>query len=483
MSGASPLDLLHPAGGIRRMLLVGENVPQGLLPADAVSATEDVDLVLISPSRRELRQRGWLGRAAQRAETALAEDGLVYAVLPRRLRRRGSADLRAVGLALDARLVSLPGDGPARYLVPLRAGPWRYAFGSLIAARPLARRALLAARSLPFGEALLGAALPGAGIVARRPRGCRPAAWIGALEGRTAETHETLLAASWRGRAGSTVVHCFGRGASEPWGVVKVAPGVSGEADLLDRLGPGAHEAGARVPVRMARGSVAGRSAVGETVVPGRPAADVLLNGPGRADEITAAVVGWLERWNATTARRDEAGAHTLMDRVIAAADALSSQLPEAASYRRRLAKACAEIRNSEVPLVAAHNDLTMWNVMVDPTGSIGILDWADAEPAGLPLTDFFYAVADAAAAAQGYRSRLHAVQACFPSPRTGAGQVAALRGRMVAAAGVSPAAAELCFHACWLGHARNEAREEGGSGEFLEIVRWLAHVPFPGAE
>ncbi len=60
---------------------------------------------------------------------------------------------------------------------------------------------------------------------------------------------------------------------------------------------------------------------------------------------------------------------------------------------------------------------------------------------------------------------------------------MAALRGRMVAAAGVSPAAAELCFHACWLGHARNEAREEGGSGEFLEIVRWLAHASVSGQD
>jgi hypothetical protein len=481
VSGASPLDLLHPAGTIRTMLVLGENVPQALLPAAAASATANVDLVLIAPARRELAAGDWLSQAAQRAETALGQDGLVYALLPRRVRRRGCARLRSAGLALDARLVSLPRDGPVRYLVPLRAGPWEYAFGSLITARPLARQALLAARSLPFGESLLSVALPAAAIVARRPGERRAAAWIGGLDGKTPDTHDTVLAAGWRGRGGSTLLHCFGHGASEPWGVVKVAPGASFEADLLDRLGPGAREAGARVPLGLARGSVAGRSVVAETAVPGAPAARILLSAPGRVDEITAAVVRWLERWNAATARVEEVGAQTLMDELTNAADALSPVLPESAAYRRRLVDACAVIEDSDVPLVATHNDLTMWNVTADPAGSIGILDWAEAEPAGLPLTDFFYAAADAAAAGRGYRSRLDAVQACFPTPGTGAGALAALRARMVAAVGVSPAAADLCFHACWLAHARNEVEKGGGSGEFLEVARWLVSTPVAG--
>jgi hypothetical protein len=260
--------------------------------------------------------------------------------------------------------------------------------------------------------------------------------------------------------------------------VVKVAPGASGEADLLDRLGAGARAAGARVPVRLARGSVAGRSVLAETVVPGRTAADVLIKDPGRVHDITEALVRWLERWNAATTRAQQGSARTLAGEVLGAADSLRDLLPEGAAYRRRLADACAGIQDSDIPLVAAHNDLTMWNVMAGADGSIGILDWADADHAGLPLLDFFYAMADAVAASRAYRSRLQAVQACFPSARTGEGALAAARSRMAASVGVSPAAAELCFHACWLGHARNETGRGGESGEFLEVARWLARMP-----
>ena len=187
----------------------------------------------------------------------------------------------------------------------------------------MARRVLLAARSLPLGELPLRTALPSTGIVARRPSGPSPAAWIDALEGKTPETQDTVLAAGWRGRAGSVVVHCFGFGASEPWGVVKVAPGASGEADLLDRLGAGARAAGPRVPVRLARGSVAGRSVLAETVAPGRVAADVLIKDPGRVHDITEALVGWLARWNAATAQAQQGSARTLAGEILAAADSL----------------------------------------------------------------------------------------------------------------------------------------------------------------
>jgi aminoglycoside phosphotransferase (APT) family kinase protein len=131
----------------------------------------------------------------------------------------------------------------------------------------------------------------------------------------------------------------------------------------------------------------------------------------------------------------------------------------------------------SELPLVARHNDLTMWNVLAEERGAIGVIDWAEAEPAGLPLTDFFYAVADAAYAADGSRSRLGAVRACFSPDGARAAAVAPLRERLRATLELSPDAAELCFHACWLRHALNERRSPAASnGEFLEVVRWLAH-------
>ena len=105
------------------------------------------------------------------------------------------------------------------------------------------------------------------------------------------------------------------------------------------------------------------------------------------------------------------------------------------------------------------------------------MLDWAEAEPAGLPLTDFFYAIGDAAAACDGYRDRLEAVRACFVPGGQRADLVAPLQERLRTSLGLSREAAELCFHACWLRHAANEQRRAvpGEQRPFLEIVRWAA--------
>ena len=54
---------------------------------------------------------------------------------------------------------------------------------------------------------------------------------------------------------------------------------------------------------------------------------------------------------------------------------------------------------------------------------------------------------------------------------------MAPLRERLRTSLRLSPEAAELCFHACWLHHARNE-RRSGEEGPFLEIARWLARRP-----
>ena len=45
--------------------------------------------------------------------------------------------------------------------------------------------------------------------------------------------------------------------------------------------------------------------------------------------------------------------------------------------------------------ITAAHNDLTMANVLTSREG-IGILDWEAAVADGLPMTDLWYALADA---------------------------------------------------------------------------------------
>jgi hypothetical protein len=146
------------------------------------------------------------------------------------------------------------------------------------------------------------------------------------------------------------------------------------------------------------------------------------------------------------------------------------------AGYRQWLADRSTDLGGTAVPLVAAHNDLTMWNVRLGADGALGILDWAEADSESLPLTDLFYAVADAAAACDGYRDRIAAARSCFEPGGARTATVGPLTERAIAALSLSRAAADLCFHACWLRHAANERAMDGADGPFAEIVRWLAH-------
>ena len=162
-----------------------------------------------------------------------------------------------------------------------------------------------------------------------------------------------------------------------------------------------------------------------ETFESGRPAADVLMRSPRRFVEVTEAITEWQGRWNLETA----ASRARFEDEVVGAAAALEGKLPD--GYRSWLLARCHALAGSEPPLVARHNDLTMWNVLLDGQGTIGVIDWAEADGAGLPLTDFFYAVADAAAACDGSRDRLAAVRSCFVPGGPRADAVAALQERL----------------------------------------------------
>ena len=405
----------------------------------------------------------------------------MYARVPRKRRRAARRALQEAGLVLESPLVHLPAADSPRYLLPLRTEPWRHALGQVVAARPLGRRILLRAQALPFGNPLLFNAMPAVGIVARRPGADPLLTWVARLGGETRETTDAVVATSWRGPEAPVVLHCFARGEADPWGVAKVAEGSSTEAELLDAVGVTARAAGVRVPRRLASARLARRSVVVESVVPGRPAADVLRRSPVRFVELATGIATWLERWNVSTAEAEGASAGRLREELLDRAGELEPLIPGGRAYRSWLAERCTALEGRDLPLVAVHNDLTMWNVVLDEHASIGVLDWAEAEERGLPLADFFYSMADAAAACEGYGDRLDAVRSCFWPDGARAAVVLPMQHRVAAALGLAPPAVELSFHGCWLRHAQNEQRAEGaGDDSFLSIVRWLARHAAP---
>jgi hypothetical protein len=466
VAAASPLGLLHPAGVVERVLVEGARCPASLLPPGAKPSLAGADLAIVAPSAAQIARRGWLSRSLSSAARGIAPDGFLYAVLPPGARAGARRRLLSAGLDLHGAVAQVPAGEP-RYLLPLAPRPWRHMLRSEIGAHSRVRRGLLAAAALPAGDRLLAEALPGAAMIIR-PRGAPPlAAWIRRLGGDVRPTEHVAVLTSWRGHAGPIVLFCFARGEDEPWGVAKLGSGSEHEARQLERLGGDARAAGARVPRLLATGAVAGRPVLVETAVGGHHAARVLDGASERFGMVAGRVVDWLERWSAATAQTAPLPADYLEREL------RLEELPS--SYRDWLAGRCEALAGTAMPRVAAHHDLTMWNIRLGEAGGLGVLDWAEAEREALPLTDLFYALADAAAACDGYRSRAAAARSCFEPGGARAATVAPLTERLRARLGLSPEAVELCFHACWLRHAANEADRGSVPRPFAEIVSWLA--------
>ena len=462
----SPLELLHPAGVVERVLVSGDRCPASLLPPAAEQAGAEVGLALVAPAPAQLAHRGWLKRSLSAAAAAVAGDGMVYVLVPPLARSVSRRRLRASGLELTAPLAQLPARAP-RYLLPVDERPWQYMLADEIGAHPRLRRALSAVESLPAGARLLAEWLPGTAVLGRRPQAAPLADWLRRLDGETRSTASVAAQTSWRGTGGSVVLFCFARGERRPWGIAKVGAESRREAQSLERLASDASAAGAAVPRLLATGVAGAHPVLVESAVDGRPAARALTAAPERFAEVVRRVAAWLERWSGATARRGQLRSDWLEPQL--------ARLELPAVYQQWLTDRTTALAGTPVPLVAAHNDLTMWNVRLGEEGALGILDWAEAEHDALPLMDLFYAVADAAAACDGYRDRVAAARSCFEPDGARAAEVLPLTERATAALGLSPAVAELCFHACWLRHAANERAADAADGPFAEIVRWLA--------
>jgi hypothetical protein len=464
----SLLELLHPDGDVGMAVVLGTGAPGRLLPSnDVLSTAGPADLVLVAPSPKEAAEAAWLEDAAAAAAAAVAAHGLVYVLARPRARRRLRSLLARHGLRAAASFLHVPDAETTRQLVPLERGPFRYAFSSLIPVSARTRRLETAVRRLPsLAPVAWSAGAVGTAFV--RPGARAPMTWMLPRELGAA----TAILARPHADGAAPIVHAFPARGSRPVFVAKLTRAGAG-AQALVRLGPAAAAAGATVPQVMAS-ELSGRPAVVESVVPGRNAYALLVAQPQRFESVGAALTGWLERWNAATAVEHALTRELLEDAIIEPAALLEHDLRRGPSARRRLEELCARIEGTRIPLVAVHGDLTMSNVLVDGD-RVGIVDWEHAAERGLPLTDFVYAVADAAAARTAYADRVAAARACFDPDGRDAAIVTGWQLRLASALGLGDDLRELCFHACWLHHAANEAQRARNEEPrpFLALVDW----------
>jgi hypothetical protein len=143
-----------------------------------------------------------------------------------------------------------------------------------------------------------------------------------------------------------------------------------------------------------------------------------------------------------------------------------------------------------DLPAAPEQRDLGPWNVLVTPSGELGVLDWESAEMEGLPVLDLLYYLAYASFHVDRARDRASRItsfrHSLNPSSATGAVRRECLE-RYLAALRLDPAQLEPLRLLVWLIHAQSDVRhatsDAGGTpareqlGRSLFLGLWIEEV------
>ena len=483
MAGAQPrrmstLELFHPTGAAPRVLVLGGRDAAALVAASARDSGEPADLVVVAPTRAERTARGWVEGAAQTIDGVLAEDGVAFVVAPQPWRRRLLRAVRAKKLVVGPTLLHFPSLRASRHVVGGAAAA-RYATACLVAPSSWRGRLVSLAARVPGGLRLVAQA-DVTSVVVRRRDAAPLFRWLFEVAG-DAPAEGIVLTRTWREDGGTFTVSVVAADTAAPTQVARVgsppaaARETLGEERALALLGRGAADAGAVVPRYLGSTQLETVPVAVETGVPGRVAASALAERRGDVPAVLDRVLAWLLRWNRSTATRAALTPSLLEDEVLRPARLVAGALPGGDDHVRFLERLCDEVTGAEAALTAAHDDLTMTNVLLGENGSIGVVDWDTARATALPLADFFYTVVDAHSASERYADRVRAFSNCIPTAGRHAEDVRARLSSFTHALGVTPAVRLVSLHACWLHHAANELARGETDGPFVQIVRLLA--------
>jgi hypothetical protein len=477
----SLLELFHPDGAPKRWLVLGSGCPLSLLPAWRGKAWAEADLIILAPTDSECRIFHWLEWAVRETAQKLSRDGVVYILASPRWRRTIGNLLKNHGLFKERFVIHLPNTASSRFLVPLEPVPVNYVLSQSISSAPWIASLAVAGARFNWSNALLGSLLPSLAFVVRR-RGARPIFhWLFQMHPADNRPGHVLIGASWRGRESAVIIHRFSDGTAAPTAVAKLNLTKAGaarrlrEAKMLTSLGRAARSAGARIPQLWSVRRLHGSPVLLQSPIKGQSFARLLNSYPNRLIEALESITVWLEHWNRETLILRPLQSGLIEQELLAPTASLESILERGNSYRKWLQKTSERLIGVPTPLVATHNDLTMWNIVRQDHKSIGVIDWETARRTGLPLVDFFYAAVDGVAATQGYADRFKAFRDCFLPGGTYEPVVRRLARRLQNGVRVSDEIVELSFHSCWLQHAENEYRStDKTQGAFIKIVQWL---------
>jgi aminoglycoside phosphotransferase len=212
----------------------------------------------------------------------------------------------------------------------------------------------------------------------------------------------TLFATPRFETSANVIAIVFDKATGKPATVVKISrrPGVNlqlkHEAAMLEQVRERKQGHVSGIPTLLAYSQVADHDVLTETAIDGEPMNHRMIRKNG--NECIAIVMDWLVQLHSATVVESPEDS-TPWDN-----PALSDQLrplvamPDCSGLPL-LIRCCADqLRNTRIPTVFEHGDLSDPNILLLPRRGVGVIDWELAHPYGLPVADFFFFLAYVAA-------------------------------------------------------------------------------------
>ena len=235
----------------------------------------------------------------------------------------------------------------------------------------------------------------------------------------------------------------------------------------LEALRPGLTS----VPRVVAFEDVHGRPLLLETALAGTP-----MNPRAVAADpegCIAAGLAWLAELPVTVEAADGAAFERLLE---APLTRFSATAPAAGTLVEGTLAVVEPLRHARLPLVFEHGDLGHPNLVLQPDGRLGVIDWELAERTGLPLADLFFFlayVASARARAGSQAKHVAAFEEAFFAPGAWARR---LVDAAAARTGIAPPLVDPLLVATWARYVLRLPERSGTSAAAVSQTRQYAY-------
>lgn len=429
-------------------------------------------VVVVAPTRQRLAD----------AVRLLRPGGWLYAETTGRLRRTVVAELGRQGLEGARTSWHWPAFDPCHEIVPLDEPEAVRLSLARRRARATSRLKATVARCL-LALGALDRVVPCASVVARRPNGEGPSAgFAGAFVANgSARLPPSGIAAALLVTPGfetsRNVIALLVPGGGRAPSLVAKTPRLAGDRDALaaeatalqelEALRPGLTS----VPRVVAFEDVHGRPLLLETALAGTP-----MNPRAVAADpegCIAAGLAWLAELPVTVEAADDAAFERLLE---APLTRFAATAPAAGTLVEGTLAVVEPLRHARLSLVFEHGDLGHPNLVLQPDGRLGVIDWELAERTGLPLADlcFFLAyVASARARAGSLSEHVAAFEEAFFAPGAWARR---LVDAAAARAGIAPPLVDPLLVATWARYVLRLPERSGASAAAVSQTRQYAY-------